>query len=259
LVSDVRATWGSGAEQVSEVELILLAGVLPALDRLRMVGKELEKTGPVVDGSRKHARRHPLLRVQAELRGEVAKRFGRLGVSGWSTQNYRVNAAGRFVARREFRGSGPTGRGSGCAEASGPGSTIDIFEGTRWFGFPRQAGTTLGSAPPVGWRHFHARGTMSVHTEGAARPRQEVVVGQRLSTETKQALKTTEFWAYLASVAGVLIASWIVTSGNGGQDGDAFNASRAWLYVAILTVGYTVSRGLAKSGVREPAGDDDRR
>ena len=101
---------------------------------------------------------------------------------------------------------------------------------------------------------------MSVHTEGAARPRPEVVVGRRLSTETKQALKTTEFWAYLASVAGVLIASWIVTSGNGGQDGDAFNASRAWLYVAILTVGYAVSRGLAKSGVREPLGrDDDRR
>jgi hypothetical protein len=100
---------------------------------------------------------------------------------------------------------------------------------------------------------------MSVHTEGAARPRPEVVVGQRLSTETKRALKTTEFSAYLASVAGVLIASWIVTSGNGGQDGDAFNASRAWLYVTILTVGYAVSRGLAKSGVREPAGDDDRR
>ena len=100
---------------------------------------------------------------------------------------------------------------------------------------------------------------MSVHTEGAARPRQEVVVGRRLSTETKQALKTTEFWAYLASVAGVLIASWIVTSGNGGQDGDAFNASQAWLYVAILTVGYAVSRGLAKSGVREPLRDEDDR
>jgi hypothetical protein len=102
---------------------------------------------------------------------------------------------------------------------------------------------------------------MAVHTEDAGtRSRREVVVGRRrLSTETKQALKTTEFWAYLASVAGVLVASWLVTSGNGGQDGDAFNASRAWLYVAILTVGYAVSRGLAKSGVREPVGDEDDR
>ena len=100
LVSDVRATWGSSAEQVSEVELILLAGVLRALDRLRMVGAEIAKTGPVVEGSRKQARPHPLLRVEAELRGEVTKGFERLGVSGWGTRNYRVDAAGRLVARR---------------------------------------------------------------------------------------------------------------------------------------------------------------
>jgi len=48
-----------------------------------------------------------------------------------------------------------------------------------------------------------------------------------------------------------------VTSGNGTQDGDAFNASRAWLYVAILTVGYMVSRGLAKAGSREPFWTDE--
>jgi hypothetical protein len=100
LVSDIHATWGSGAEQVREVELILLAGVLRALDRLRMVGAELAKSGPVVEGSRKQARPHPLLRVEAELRSEVAKGFERLGVSGWNTRNYRVTAAGRIVPRR---------------------------------------------------------------------------------------------------------------------------------------------------------------
>ena len=100
---------------------------------------------------------------------------------------------------------------------------------------------------------------MAVHTEGASRGRADVGISRpsRLSTETKHALKTTEFWAYLASVAGVLIASWLVTSGNGTQDGDAFNASRAWLYVAILTVGYMVSRGLAKAGSREPFWTDE--
>jgi hypothetical protein len=33
---------------------------------------------------------------------------------------------------------------------------------------------------------------------------------------------------------------------------DAFPAARAWLYVAIVAVGYMVSRGLAKAGSRDP-------
>ena len=101
---------------------------------------------------------------------------------------------------------------------------------------------------------------MAVHTERATAGRADVGISRpsRLSTETKHALKTTEFWAFLASVAGVLIASWIVTSGNGGaHNGDAFSASRAWMYVAILSVGYMVSRGLAKSGSREPYTADE--
>jgi high-affinity Fe2+/Pb2+ permease len=84
----------------------------------------------------------------------------------------------------------------------------------------------------------------------------------RLATETKHALKTTEFWAYLATVAGILVAAWVVSSGNGKNTGDAFKASQAWLYVAIVSVGYMVSRGLAKAGSREPYwadGDNDSR
>lgn len=58
----------------------------------------------------------------------------------------------------------------------------------------------------------------------------------------------------LAVIAGILIASAIVGQGEGtGADQqDAFPANRAWLYVAIVAVGYMVSRGLAKSGSREP-------
>ena len=37
-----------------------------------------------------------------------------------------------------------------------------------------------------------------------------------------------------------------------------FGAKQAWLYVTILTVGYMVSRGLAKSGSRDPYRDDSR-
>src|SRR5919199_5321315 len=77
----------------------------------------------------------------------------------------------------------------------------------------------------------------------------------RLTTETKHALKTTEFWAMVVVIAGILIASAVVggddkSTGVGG--GDHFGARSAWLYVAIVAVGYMVSRGLAKSGSREP-------
>jgi uncharacterized membrane protein YdcZ (DUF606 family) len=80
----------------------------------------------------------------------------------------------------------------------------------------------------------------------------------RLTTETKHSSKTTELWAMLAIVAGILIASWLIDD-DGGTGGDAFPAQRAWLYVAIVGSAYMVSRGLAKSGSREPywATDDD--
>jgi hypothetical protein len=77
---------------------------------------------------------------------------------------------------------------------------------------------------------------------------------RRLSTETKASFKTTEFFTYLAAVAGVLIAAGVVDEANAG----GFGAQQAWLYVTILTVGYMVSRGLAKSGSREPYTADDR-
>jgi hypothetical protein len=73
----------------------------------------------------------------------------------------------------------------------------------------------------------------------------------RLATETKQAFKTTEFWAMVAIVASILIASWVVDD-DGGRSSDAFPAVRAWLYVAIVASAYIVSRGLAKAGSREP-------
>jgi F420-0:gamma-glutamyl ligase len=71
---------------------------------------------------------------------------------------------------------------------------------------------------------------------------------RRVSTETKASFKTTELFAYLAAVVGVLIAAGVVDESNAG----GFGAKQAWLYVTILTVGYMLSRGFAKSGSREP-------
>jgi hypothetical protein len=60
-------------------------------------------------------------------------------------------------------------------------------------------------------------------------------------------------------VAGILVASALVGQGdgNGNADVDAFPASRAWLYIAIVGAGYMVSRGLAKAGSREPYWADE--
>lgn len=70
----------------------------------------------------------------------------------------------------------------------------------------------------------------------------------RDSTETKSALKTTELIVFIAAVVATLIASAIVDESDAG----GFGARQAWLYVSILTVGYMISRGLAKSGSRDP-------
>ena len=70
---------------------------------------------------------------------------------------------------------------------------------------------------------------------------------RRESTETKSAYKTTELIVYVLAVVGVLIASAIVDN--------SFGADPAWRYVTYLTVGYMISRGLAKAGSRDPYRD----
>jgi hypothetical protein len=77
---------------------------------------------------------------------------------------------------------------------------------------------------------------------------------RRLSTETKAAFKTTEFVAFVVVLVGILIAGAMVDQSDAG----GYGARQVWLYATILTVGYMVSRGLAKSGSREPYDDNDR-
>jgi len=70
-------------------------------------------------------------------------------------------------------------------------------------------------------------------------------------TETKAGPKTTEFLFMVLFIAGVLIATYI--------DGDdSLHAEEGWLYAAIAASAYFISRGLAKSGTREPYSTDER-
>jgi hypothetical protein len=75
---------------------------------------------------------------------------------------------------------------------------------------------------------------------------------RRLTTETKAAFKTTEFFAYLAVLAGVLIAGLV----SDAQGEAGFAPQEVWLFATVLTVGYMISRGLAKSGSRQPYDED---
>jgi hypothetical protein len=75
----------------------------------------------------------------------------------------------------------------------------------------------------------------------------EVRRGTERGTETKPSFKTTELIVYVLAVLGVLIASAIIDN--------SFGADPAWRYVTYLTVGYMVSRGLAKAGSRYPQDD----
>ena len=97
---------------------------------------------------------------------------------------------------------------------------------------------------------------MSVNTpsspvlhDGATADRSPRRITETKATETKAAFKTTEFVVYLIAVAGVLIASNLVGEVDGR--GDVFLADKAWLYVTLLTIGYLLSRGFAKSGSRD--------
>ena len=57
--------------------------------------------------------------------------------------------------------------------------------------------------------------------------------------ETKPSFLTTEFYAMIAVIVGVLVAA---------QQASNLDAPLAWTLVAAVAIGYMVSRGLAKSG-----------
>jgi len=74
---------------------------------------------------------------------------------------------------------------------------------------------------------------------------------RRLTTETKQAFKTTEFWAMVGVIVAILVSAAAIKGGDTSGT-DEFIARQAWLYVAIVAGAYFISRGLAKSGSRDP-------
>lgn len=99
-----------------------------------------------------------------------------------------------------------------------------------------EAGST--GARPVAARH-----TDTTHTQNL----------KRYTTETKASVKTSELFLTLGVIAGILISALVIKGGDTAGS-DEFIARHAWLYVSIVTLGYLLSRGIAKSGSKEPYG-----
>ena len=64
--------------------------------------------------------------------------------------------------------------------------------------------------------------------------------------ESKPAFLTTEFYAYLATVAAIVITAIYFDSD--GAEPDEFTADQALRYISWVTIGYMIARGLAKAG-----------
>lgn len=99
-------------------------------------------------------------------------------------------------------------------------------------------GTTGTYAPSMG-------GPQPMHPHGYGaqwelRPRRVYPI------ETKPFFLTSEFVGAVLAIAGIAITA---------ASSDAFGAWRAWILITAVTVGYMVSRGIAKSGTRSHAGD----
>ena len=96
---------------------------------------------------------------------------------------------------------------------------------------------------------IYEEGQHMAATETAERRRMNASSGEGLRThdETKQAFKTTEFVAMVGVIAAILIAAWV---------SDSLDDVRAWTLVAAVSIGYMISRGLAKSGTQYAGSED---
>jgi hypothetical protein len=78
---------------------------------------------------------------------------------------------------------------------------------------------------------------------------------RRLATETKQAFKTTEFWAMVGLVVAILVSAAVINGGDNGTD--EFIARQARLYVSISAPATSSRVGLPSPEAASRTPDDD--
>jgi hypothetical protein len=136
-----------------------------------------------------------------------------------------------------------------CALSSGaPRPAYDLY---RHFGSTHvESGTFLADSGLTIHLKEHF---LSVSTsDNAVQHAGSGVAPRRRATEAKSGYKTTEFFVYLLAVAAVALTALVV--GGDADNADPFNAEQALWFITLLSIGYLVSRGLAKAG--SPSRDD---
>jgi hypothetical protein len=73
--------------------------------------------------------------------------------------------------------------------------------------------------------------------------RDEIVVIE--PSEARRSFATSELYIYLIAVAALLFFTY-------ESGGDSLSRQEGWQYATALTIGYLLSRGLAKAGSSEP-------
>ena len=81
------------------------------------------------------------------------------------------------------------------------------------------------------------------HNQGGGGLSPWIGYGRRPYSETKPFFLTSEFIAFAGMLAALLITLAV---------SDSLNMFRGWLLPTILTSAYIISRGIAKSGERDP-------
>lgn len=85
---------------------------------------------------------------------------------------------------------------------------------------------------------------MSTHTEN------DHATPVRNANDIRISVRTLEFAVYVAAVLATIITAAVVGDDASENGVDVFNANHAMQYIAFLTVGLMVARGLAKAGNR---------
>ena len=87
-----------------------------------------------------------------------------------------------------------------------------------------------------------SNGVAQQHAYAAHQPRRT----RSNPIETKPFFLTSEFVGSVLAIAGIAITA---------ASSDAFGAWRAWILISAITVGYVISRGIAKAATRSHADD----
>ena len=104
----------------------------------------------------------------------------------------------------------------------------------------REPGSEAPTYAPGGRQPHGGPQPYGYQQQWAPRPRRVYPI------ETKPFFLTSEFAGAVLAIAGIAITA---------ASSDAFGAWRAWILISAITVGYMVSRGIAKSGTRSHADD----